>query len=153
MDEFLKQLHNEVIKKSIIFNNDRLINFTFEYMKMFSNQDISFKRRSKDLIASNLHTFLTGDEICKPIDSTTTKLSQRAELGVRDYLHVPKGLNLLQMNKGASNDFQEALMIVEKSTTLQEAMDNIRSARQGLKAMKRKSLRIKNIKVLSELLA
>jgi hypothetical protein len=153
MDEFLKQLHNEVRKKSIIFNNDRLINFTFEYMKMFSNQDISFKRRSKDLIASNLHTFLTGDEICKPIDSTTTKLSQRAELGVRDYLHVPKGLNLLQMNKGASNDFQEALMIVEKSTTLQEAMDNIRSARQGLKAMKRKSLRIKNIKVLSELLA
>jgi hypothetical protein len=151
IDEFLKQLDKEVIKKSIVFNNERLINFTFQYMKMFSTQTPCFTRRSKDLIAANLHTFLTGDDLGKSFDSHVFKLSQRPELGVRDSLFVPKGMALTCLNRGASRDFKEALDIVEKSVSIQEAIDNIKSVRKVIRGVKRKSLRIKHIRCLSDL--
>ena len=139
---FLKSLQVEVVEKSIVFDDNRIINLVTNCMKEYSDCSSDLKRDLRKLITNDLNLQLTGDYMGKAYQANITKLKMKVELGVPTYLVRPKGLNLRIMNKGANKEFSEMIDTFENSSSVDQGLRNLKAISQNMRGKKRTSIRL-----------
>jgi hypothetical protein len=139
---FLNSLETEVVKKSIIFDNTRMITLIHSCMKEYSDCSADLKKDLKKMISNDLNLYLTGDYAGKAYEAHIKKLAMKVELGVPTYLLTPKGLHPRLINKGSSKEFTEMIETFENTSTVSEGLKVLKSIHSTLRGQNKKGIRL-----------
>jgi hypothetical protein len=137
LDYFINCIDEVILKKSIIFNDERLIEFVYKCVREYSDSSFYKKKDLFKIIQADLSLYCTGDSLGKKYEARSRKLKQSMELGTEGYSIHLKKLNLKTVNPNSEKEFANALQDIESSADVEDALRKVKCYRKSIRSIKK----------------